>query len=145
LGAQQFPIVPWPPSAKEYVPELKPIFIAQKVPLNWSGWRKSNRPLIRRALSPAGAAGLFQLMPDTAETLRPFLVSHDQRYQPEPSTAASAQYLKSLNDRVSRTRRLALAAYNAAKAPCQRPVGPSTKTHSYDDHRPDICPAETQM
>lgn len=35
----------WPALAKEYVPELKPVFITQKVPRNWSGWRKWNQDL----------------------------------------------------------------------------------------------------
>ena len=51
-------------AAKEYVPQLKPIFAAQKIPpeLVWVAEVESS--FDRRAESPAGAAGLFQLMPD---------------------------------------------------------------------------------
>jgi membrane-bound lytic murein transglycosylase D len=133
---------PWPPSAKEYVPELKPIFAAQKVPpeLVWVAEVESS--FDRRALSPAGAAGLFQLMPDTAKRFGLSLFPRDQRYQPEPSAAASAQYLKSLYDRF-KDWRLALAAYNAGEGTVQKLLD-RYKTHSYDDIAGHL-PAETQM
>jgi membrane-bound lytic murein transglycosylase D len=62
---------PWPARAKEYVPELKPVFAAQKIPpeLVWVAEVESS--FDRRALSPAGAVGLFQLMPDTAKRFGP--------------------------------------------------------------------------
>jgi membrane-bound lytic murein transglycosylase D len=96
----------------------------------------------RRALSPAGAAGLFQLMPDTAKRFGLSLWPRDQRYQPEPSATASAQYLKYLHDRF-RDWRLALAAYNAGEGTVQKLLD-QYKTHSYDDIAEHL-PAETQM
>jgi len=103
---------PWPALAKEYVPELKPIFADQKVPpeLVWVAEVESS--FDRRALSPGGAAGLFQLMPATAKRFGLSLWPRDQRYQPEPSATASAQYLKYLYNHF-KDWRLALAAYNA--------------------------------
>src|SRR5581483_10086003 len=85
-----------PDAAKDYVSELKPVFTAQKVPpeLVWVAEVESG--FDRRARSPAGAAGLFQLMPDTAKRFGLSLFPFDERYQPEPSATASAQYLKNL-------------------------------------------------
>jgi len=133
---------PWPAAAKEYVPELKPIFAAQKVPpeLVWVAEVESS--FDRRALSPAGAAGLFQLMPDTAKRFGLSLLPRDQRYQPEPSATASAQYLKYLHDRF-KDWRLALAAYNAGEGTVQKLLD-RAKAHNYDAIA-ERLPAETQM
>jgi membrane-bound lytic murein transglycosylase D len=133
---------PWPALAKEYVPELKPIFAAQKVPpeLVWVAEVESS--FDRRALSPAGAAGLFQLMPDTAKRFGLSLWPRDQRYQPEPSATASALYLKYLYDRF-KDWRLALAAYNAGEGTVEKLLD-RYKTDSYDGIAEHL-PAETQM
>lgn len=132
----------WPVSAKEYVPELKPIFSAQKVPpeLVWVAEVESG--FDRHALSPAGAAGLFQLMPDTAKRYGLSLWPRDQRYQPEPSATASAQYLKYLHDRF-KDWRLALAAYNAGEGAVQKLLD-RYKADNYDAIAEHL-PAETQM
>ena len=133
---------PWPAPARKLVPELKPVFTAQKVPpeLVWVAEIESS--FDRRALSPAGAAGLFQLMPDTAKRFGLSLWPRDQRYQPEPSATASAQYLKYLYDRFQDWR-LALAAYNAGEGTVRKLLN-KYKTHSYDDIAQHL-PAETQM
>jgi len=133
---------PWPASAKEYVPQLKPIFVAQKVPpeLVWVAEVESS--FDRRAESPAGAAGLFQLMPDTAKRFGLSLWPRDQRFQTEPSATASAQYLRVLFHRFQDWR-LALAAYNAGEGTVQKLLS-RYKTRSYDEIARHL-PAETQM
>jgi membrane-bound lytic murein transglycosylase D len=133
---------PWPAAAKEYVPELKPIFTAQKVPpeLVWVAEVESS--FDRHAQSPAGAAGLFQLMPETARRFGLSLWPRDQRFQPEPSATASAQYLKSLYD-TFHDWRLALAAYNCGEGTVQKLLD-RYKTRNYDDIAEHL-PAETQM
>jgi membrane-bound lytic murein transglycosylase D len=142
LWMKKVPAGPWPASAKEYVPELKPVFAAQKVPpeLVWVAEVESS--FDRRALSPAGAAGMFQLMPDTAKRFGLSLWPRDQRYQPEPSAAASARYLKYLYDRF-KDWRLALAAYNAGEGTVQKLLD-RYKTGGYDAIAGHL-PAETQM
>lgn len=132
----------WPVSAKEYVPELKPIFSAQKVPpeLVWVAEVESG--FDRHALSPAGAAGLFQLMPDTAKRFGLSLWPRDQRYQPEPSATASARYLKYLHDRF-KDWRLALASYNAGEGAVQKLLD-RYQAADYDTIAEHL-PAETQM
>ncbi len=142
LWVKKVSVTPWSAAAREYVPELKPIFTAQKVPPDLVWVAEVESAFDRRALSPAGAAGLFQLMPDTARRFGLSLWPRDQRYQLEPSATASAQYLKYLHDRF-KDWRLALAAYNAGEGTVQKLLD-RYKTHSYDDIAQHL-PAETQM
>ena len=142
LWVKKVSVTPWSAAAREYVPELKPIFTAQKVPPDLVWVAEVESSFDRRALSPAGAAGLFQLMPDTARRFGLSLWPRDQRYQLEPSATASAQYLKYLHDRF-KDWRLALAAYNAGEGTVQKLLD-RYKTHSYDDIAQHL-PAETQM
>jgi membrane-bound lytic murein transglycosylase D len=123
LWVKKVSVSPWPALANEYVPELKPIFAAQKIPPELVWVAEVESAFDRRALSPAGAAGLFQLMPDTAKRFGLSLWPRDQRFQPEPSATASAQYLKYLYDRF-KDWRLALAAYNAGEGDGAKTSGP---------------------
>jgi membrane-bound lytic murein transglycosylase D len=96
-----------------------------------------------RVRSPAGAAGLFQLMPATARRYRLKTTwPRDQRLQPEPSARAAAQYLNYLHGRF-KDWRLALAAYNAGEGTVQDLLT-RQKAHSYDAIASRL-PAETQM
>lgn len=142
LWVKNVSVVPWPAFADRYVPELKPIFAAQRIPPELVWMAEVESGFDRRALSPAGAAGLFQLMPDTAKRFGLSLWPRDQRYQPEPSATASAQYLKYLHDRF-KDWRLALAAYNAGEGTVQKLLD-RYKTDSYDGIAQHL-PAETQM
>lgn len=133
---------PWPPPAREYVPELEPVFAAQHVPpaLVWVAEVESD--FDRRALSPAGAAGLFQLMPATARRFGLSLWPRDQRYQPKPSADACAGYLKFLYGRFHDWR-LAVAAYNCGEGTVQELLD-RYQAHSYDAIAEHL-PAETQL
>ena len=64
------------------------------------------------AVSPKGAAGFMQLMPDTAER---FGLPRQRRTEPEPNLRAGARYLRWLLDYFHQDRRLALAGYNAGE------------------------------
>jgi membrane-bound lytic murein transglycosylase D len=142
LWVKKVSISPWPALANEYVPELKPIFTIQKIPpeLVWVAEVESG--FDRRALSPAGAAGLFQLMPDTARRFGLSLWPRDQRYQTEPGATASARYLKYLYGRF-KDWRLALAAYNSGEGTVQKLLD-RYNTDDYDTIAEHL-PAETQM
>ena len=134
---------PYPESARPYVSRLKSVFASECVPpeLVWIAEVESSfDPRVR---SPAGAAGLFQLMPATArryglKTTWPF----DQRLNPEPSARAAAHYLEYLHNHFNDWR-LALAAYNAGEGTVQDLLKHS-KTRSYDAIAGRL-PAETQM
>ena len=133
----------WPKGAQELVPKLKPIFAKERVPpeLVWVAEVESG--FNRDARSPVGAAGLFQLMPATAKR---FGLStswlRDQRYQPESSARASAQYLKFLHKEFGDWR-LALAAYNSGEGTVQKLLD-RHKATTFDGIATHL-PAETQM
>ena len=133
---------PWPKNAKPYVSKLKPIFAAQKVPgeLIWIAEVESS--FDPRARSPVGAAGLFQLMPETARHygLRTRFI--DERLQPEPSAEAAAKYLRHLYVHY-KDWRLALAAYNAGEGTVDRLLAKQKKKNF--DAIARKLPAETQM
>jgi membrane-bound lytic murein transglycosylase D len=133
---------PWPKEAQNYVPKLKPIFAAQQVPpeLVWVAEVESS--FDARARSPAGASGLFQLMPVTAKQFGLSLFPWDQRRQPEPSARAAAQYLKYLHGHF-KDWRLALAAYNAGEGTVEKLLA-RQKAKSFDSIATHL-PAETQM
>jgi len=134
---------PVPPAAEKYLANLKRIFIEEKVPAELVWIAEVESSFDTRAKSPAGAAGLFQLMPATA---RGFDLSvnmlRDERLHPEKNARVAARYLRRLYQRFGDWR-LAFAAYNAGET---RVAGllRKRKTTSFDAIAGDL-PAETQM
>jgi len=140
--ARQYAKRPWPPLAKTYVPKLKQVFLSEKVPpeLVWvAGVESSFDP---KARSPAGAAGMFQLMPATARTEHLSLWPFDERYQPDKSAHAAARYLRQLHGHYGDWP-LALAAYNVGEGRVDKLLK-EHQARSFDAVAPWL-PAETQM
>ena len=82
-----------------------------------------------RAVSPAGAKGLTQLMDDTARAL-----GVTDPFDPWQSLMGGARYLRAMLDRYSGDVSLALAAYNAgpnAVDAAGRTIPPYTETRAY--------------
>ena len=129
-------------AATQYVRVLELAFVAQKVPPELIWLAEVESSFDRTARSPVGAAGLFQLMPDTAKRFGLSLWPRDQRYQAEPSATASAQYPRFLYNHF-RDWRLALAAYNDGEGSIDKLLE-RYHTHNYDDIANHL-PAETQM
>ena len=131
-----------PPLAGDYVPRLKQIFTAEKLPpeLVWVAEVESS--FNPQARSPAGAVGLFQLMPQTARSLRLSLQPEDERLQTGKSAQAASRHLRHLHDRFGDWR-LALAAYNAGETRVDELLR-KYKARTFDSIA-DRLPAETQM
>ena len=133
---------PMPEPAAACVTNLKPIFVREQVPpeLVWVAEVESSFDV--RARSPAGAAGLFQLMPSTAKQYGLKSFPFDQRLKPEDSAHAAAKHMRYLRRRFGDWR-LAMAAYNAGEGTVQKLLD-RYKATSYDTIAPHL-PAETQL
>ncbi len=133
---------PRPSRADEFLSSLRAAFAAQGIPeaLVWLAEIESS--FNPKARSPAGARGLFQLMPDTARGLGLDLWPSDQRTDPELSARAAASLLRRLHSRFG-TWPLALAAYNAGEGRVSREL----KKHAATDYAEiaDHLPAETRL
>jgi membrane-bound lytic murein transglycosylase D len=133
---------PWPALAQNYVPQLKQIFISERMPpeLVWVAEVESSFNAVAR--SPVGAAGMFQLMPQTARDEQLSLWPRDERLQPEKSARAAARYLRALHTHYGDWQ-LALAAYNAGERRVDKLLKEQS-AHSFEAIA-RCLPAETQM
>jgi membrane-bound lytic murein transglycosylase D len=132
----------WPKAAAELVPKLKPVFAAENVPSELVWIAEVESSFNARARSPVGAAGLFQIMPATAKRFGLSSFPFDQRYQPEPSARAAAQYLRFLRGKF-KDWPLALAAYNSGEGTVQRLLE-KHNARTFDKISTHL-PAETQL
>ncbi len=133
---------PEPKSASALVPRLKKLFAAQGVPtqLVWVAEVESSFNVTAR--SPAGAVGLYQLMPQTAQGLGLKLSPRDERLDPDKNGNAAARYLRALYPRF-KDWRLTLAAYNWGQGNVRRLLERRRAT-TFDAIAVHL-PAETQM
>ncbi|HEY4931788.1 MAG TPA: lytic transglycosylase domain-containing protein [Terriglobales bacterium] len=96
------------------------------------------------ALSPKGALGLWQLMPDTARRYGLVVApSRDERLDVERSTRAAARYLRDLYQQFG-SWPLALAAYNAGEHRVQQAVERSGITDFIQLSSLRLLPPETR-
>ena len=134
---------PAPVTTNKQVARLKQIFIEERVPPQLVWLAEVESSFDARARSPAGAAGLFQLMPATARSLDLSVgLFRDDRLNAEKNARAAARYLRQLHGRF-KDWRLALAAYNCGEGR----VSALLKKHrgkTYDDIN-QYLPTETQM
>lgn len=133
---------PAPLGAEAYVQRLKPVFAAQKLPPQLVWLAEVESSFDPTAVSPSGAAGLYQLMPATAKGLGLELSPRDERFDPEKSASASARYLRYLYGRF-KDWPLALAAYNCGDGRLQASLT-KYKVKTFDQVSRHL-PAETQM
>ncbi|HWA28301.1 MAG TPA: lytic transglycosylase domain-containing protein [Lacunisphaera sp.] len=131
-----------PAQAEKYVRALQPLFAAGGVPreLVWLAEVESGFNPV--ALSPAGARGLFQLMPATARELGLRTLLPDERKDPAKSAQAAARRLRQLHVKFGDWP-LALAAYNAGPGRVQRALE-SNRAKNFADIAATL-PLETRM
>lgn len=133
---------PEPAGAAALARQLRPVFTGNGVasPLVWLAEVESSfRP---EARSPAGAVGLYQLMPATARAMGLALTPRDERLVARRNAEGASRYLRYLFNRF-RDWPLSLAAYNAGEGRVGRLLA-ETKGRRFEDIRPRL-PAETQM
>lgn len=133
---------PLPLRAEKYVSQLKRLFLAHGAPAALVWMAEVESSFDPRARSPAGAVGMFQLMPATARSLGMSVTPLDERLDPEKSARAAARYVRHLYERF-KDWHLALAAYNCGETRVQRLLA-RHKTHSFATIATRL-PAETQM
>jgi membrane-bound lytic murein transglycosylase D len=139
---RQFERRPIPTKAQSFVPKLKEIFIAEKMPpeLVWVAEVESS--FNPKARSPVGATGLFQLMKPTAQSYGLSTFLPDERTDPEKNARAAAKYLRHLHGRFGNWP-LALAAYNAGETRVNSLLKKSS-ARDFQSIAPKL-PAETQL
>lgn len=133
---------PAPPRADELLPLLKVIFSAEGLPPELAWLAEVESSLNPTARSPAGARGLFQLMPATAKSMGLRLFPFDERSHPGKNARAAARLLRKLHDRFD-SWPLALAAYNAGEGRIATTLKKKQAT-SFADIA-EALPAETRM
>lgn len=133
---------PLPARAAELMPLLRSVFVAEGLPPGLAWLAEAESSLNPGARSPAGAKGLFQLMPETAQKLGLDTFLPDERTDPEKSAHAAARYLKELHGKFGEWP-LALAAYNAGEGRVSRALA-KRNASSYAAIA-DTLPAETRM
>ena len=133
---------PVPERAAQLMPVLRSAFAAEGVPPALAWLAEAESSLNPTARSPAGAKGLFQLMPDTAKRLGLDTFLPDERTNPEKSAHAAAKYLRELHEKFD-SWPLALAAYNAGEGRVSRALA-SRKAKDFAGIA-DTLPAETRM
>lgn len=133
---------PAPARAAALLPDLKRAFQAEGVPAALVWQAEAESTFNPSARSPAGAVGLYQFMPATAQQFGLSLKPQDERLDAIKNARAAAKYLKLLHRRFGDWP-LALAAYNCGQG---RVSGVLNKTggRTFDDIH-DKLPAETRM
>ena len=97
---------------REYVPRFVPVFQRVGVPEDIAALVIVESAVSVRALSPVGAAGMWQLMPETAKRFGLRVDEEmDERYDPVAACEVAARYLKGMHNQFGNWI-LAIAAYN---------------------------------
>lgn len=133
---------PVPANAAKLMPGLRRTFAAAGVPADLAWLAEVESTFNPEARSPAGAKGLFQLMPATAKELGLSTFLPDERTDPEKSARAAAKMLGQLHARFNDWP-LALAAYNAGAGRVQRTL--EKKSARTFAEIASALPAETRM
>jgi membrane-bound lytic murein transglycosylase D len=133
---------PRPARADEFMPGLKQVFASEGLPAELAWLAETESAFNPRAISPAGARGMFQLMPVTAKAQGLSLLPFDERTNPEKSARAAATLLRRLHGMFD-SWPLALAAYNAGEGRVRRTLRAQDATTF--GQIADALPSETRL
>jgi membrane-bound lytic murein transglycosylase D len=133
---------PRPAGAAQYETKLKAIFTRNSVPKELFWLAEVESGFNPKAQSPAGAVGMYQLMPATAKSLGLSTWPLDERKNAEKSADAAARHLRALHKQFNDWP-LAVAAYNAGAGRVKSKLD-AKKSKSFDDIAHKL-PSETQM
>jgi membrane-bound lytic murein transglycosylase D len=123
-------------------PIIEPELARAGLPVELSGMVQVESGAQTFALSPRGARGLWQLMPDTARRYGLTVTTErDERLDTYRSTRAAARYLRTLYAQFGNWS-LVFAAYNAGEQTVQRAIDRSGTTDFIQLSR--LLPAETR-
>lgn len=117
--------------ANKYFPIIEPILQEEGVPDDFKYLALIESGLMN-VVSPAGAKGIWQIMPSTAKEYGMEVNDNvDERYHLEKSTRAACEYLKKSKERFG-SWTLAAAAYNAGNSGIQRRLDEQNVSSYYD-------------
>jgi membrane-bound lytic murein transglycosylase D len=131
-----------PANASALIPGLHAAFAAEGVPAELVWMAEVESTFNPNARSPAGAKGLFQLMPDTAKSLGLSTWMPDERADPAKNARAAARWLRNLHAQFGDWP-LALAAYNAGAGRVSRTL--TTKRATTFSEISPALPVETRL
>ncbi len=131
-----------PKRAKKYAPLFRRAFDQMGIPTELIWISEVESSMNPNALSPVGALGPFQFMPETAQRFGLSLEGTDERTDPKKSAVAAALYLRILYSQFN-SWPLAIAAYNAGEGRVSRALA-KVKATTFEDVS-CILPTETRM
>lgn len=118
--------------ANRYFPIIMPILEEMGVPADFAYLAVIESYLNPRAVSPAKAAGMWQIMPSTGKSLGLEITDYvDERYNIIKATRAACKYLKSAYGRYG-SWITAAASYNAGQGRISTELDKQIQEHAFD-------------